>query len=81
MGLSSKEFDRLHYNNQLRIVSIKGIPVIELKLWQEKVLVLYSVYNFFIEAVVDKSSEKIIGIERLTLDQVVNTYCEDIPSF
>lgn len=80
MGLRGEDFDCLHPKNQAIIIRAKGIPVIELKLPEENCLVLYSLYNYFVEAVVNKPEEEIKFIERLTLDQVVNTYCEDIPS-
>lgn len=75
MGLRAREFDKLHPDNKIRIVNMRGIAVLELKLLEEKVLVLYSIYNFFVEAVVDKREGKIVGLERLSLDQVVVNYC------
>lgn len=80
MGLRGEEFDKMNANNQIIIIRAKGIPIIELKLPEGNCLILYSVFNFFVEAVVNKTEEEIKFIERLTLDEVVNTYCEDIPS-
>lgn len=75
MGLRAREFDNLHSDNKLRIVNIKGIPVMELKQIEDKNIILYSVYNFFVEAIIDRSNGNILGIERLTLDQVALAYC------
>lgn len=80
MDLLAEEFEHLHPSYQALIIKAKGIPVEEITLPEDNVLVLYSLYNFFVEAVVNKSDEEIRFIEKLTLDQVVNTYCEDIPS-
>jgi hypothetical protein len=80
MVLLAEEFERLHPSYQALIIKAKGIPVEEISLPEENVLVLYSLYNFYVEAVLDLADDEIRFIERLTLEQVVNTYCEDIPS-
>ena len=78
MILLAEEFEHLHPSYQALIIKTKGIPVEEINLPENNVLVLYSLYNFFVEAVLNKDEGEIRFIERLTLDQVVNTYCEDI---
>lgn len=80
MGLRGKDFDKLNPFNQGIILKAKGTPVIELKLSSQYSLILYSVYNFFVEAVVNELDGEMKCIERLSLEQVASTYCEDITS-
>lgn len=76
----AREFERLHPSYQALLIRAKGIAVEEVELPEGNQLILYSLYNFFVEAVVNKEKDEIKFIEKLSLDEVVNTYCDNIPS-
>lgn len=80
MGLRGVEFDMLHSDNKAIVIRAKGIKVKELQLSEHYYLVLYSLNSFFVEAVLDKTTGILRCVERLSLDDVTTTYCEDIPS-
>jgi hypothetical protein len=79
MGLSAREFDQLQYDSQLEIISEKGILLSERNLFPNQAIVLYSLYNFFVEAIINITDKNILSLERLTLDEVSEYYCKDIP--
>jgi len=81
MGLHAKDFDKMHYDNKALIVNSIGIKVVEKNLFHEQSIVLFSVYNFFVETIVNKMDGRILSMDRLTLDQVTEDYCKDLSCF
>lgn len=81
MRLRAKEFDKMDYENRIQLISSRGIRVAERKLFHHQSIILFSLCNFFVEAIVNNLDNQILGMERLNLDEVSSSYCKDIPPF
>lgn len=76
MLITQLELNTFNNNSRLQILSDKSLFVCEVNLTKGFKLQLYSIYNYFVEVLVDKMGNT-LDVKPLTLSYVANFYCRN----
>jgi hypothetical protein len=72
--MQAQDFKNLNHEHKVRLVWTKGKFVTKRYL-KNQTIVLYSLNNFFVELIYDNFDNKLIRLDKVDLDDVVNNYC------
>jgi hypothetical protein len=72
--MKPRDFKHLNHEHKVKLVWTKGKFVTKRYL-KNKTIVLYSLNNFFVELLYDNFDNRLIRLDRIELDDVVENYC------